>query len=120
MTRLRAVALGALLGATPSCGSEDSGADTGLACADQPDVTWTNFGHAFVTTYCLSCHSVQNTEHRYGAPEGIDFDTEADVDRQADRIRARVLDDGTMPIGGGVYEADLELLDVYLTCSLGN
>ncbi|GDX78378.1 hypothetical protein LBMAG42_01890 [Deltaproteobacteria bacterium] len=88
-------------------------------CAEAPSVSWDGFAHGFVTTYCTSCHSVNNTQHRYEAPEGVDFDTEADVVRQAERVRARVLDDATMPIGGGVYEADLVLLDTYLTCTLG-
>ncbi len=88
-------------------------------CADKPAVEWDNFGHGFMTTYCTSCHSVNNTESRYGAPEGVDFDSEADVATQADRVRARTLDAGDMPLGGGVYEDDLYFLDIYLTCTLG-
>jgi uncharacterized membrane protein len=88
-------------------------------CAEAPDVTWGGFVHGFVVTYCTSCHSVNNTEGRYGAPEGVDFDSEADMVDQAARVRVRVLEEASMPIGGGVYEADLSLLDAYLTCKLG-
>ena len=89
-------------------------------CADRPVVTWDGWSHSFFTTYCLSCHSVNNTEHRWDAPVGVNFDFESDVEKYASRVRVRVLDDGTMPIGGGVYEDDLYLLDTYLTCTLGD
>ncbi len=35
-----------------------------------------------------------------------------------ERIRLRVIEDQTMPLGGGVYEEDLELLNVMLACGL--
>ena len=36
----------------------------------------------------------------------------------SERIRARVIDEATMPLGGGVADGDLLLLDRYL-CRLG-
>ncbi len=91
-------------------------ADVPEECADAPEVTWDNHGHAFVTTYCVSCHSAHNTTQRYGAPIGVDFDTEDDLLRQADRVRVRVLEEQTMPVGGGVFEDDRYLLQMYLDC----
>lgn len=88
-------------------------------CAEQPIVTWDSFAHGFLTTYCTSCHSVNNTDSRYGAPTESNFDSEADLARQADRFRARVMEAGDMPVGGGVYTDDLALMEVYLTCTLG-
>lgn len=115
--------LGAVAGAAlalSGCASEAAPEDTAAEwCINQPVVTWDSFGHAFVTTYCTSCHSVNNTESRYGAPVGSNFDSEADLAAQADRFRARVFDAGDMPVGGGVYEEDLALMQVYLTCTLG-
>ncbi len=88
-----------------------------VAC--EASVTWDGFAHGFFLTYCNACHSQANPDNRYGAPLGIDFDSEALVYAQATRVRARVLDDQTMPLGGGVTPDDLVLLDRYLSCSLG-
>lgn len=97
---------------------EDTGASE-VDCATAPEVDWGGFAHGFVTTYCVSCHSENNTDQRYGAPEGLDFDTEAEVYASGGRVRVRTLEEQTMPPGGGVFEDDLQLLDVYLTCQLG-
>lgn len=85
-------------------------------CATAPTVTWESWGEGFFLTYCHACHA-KSTPDRRGAPEGIDFDSWAAVSASSARIRARVLDEGTMPIGGGLYEDDLALLDVLLTCA---
>lgn len=97
----------------------DSPADTGrpAECADAPAVTWESWGHGFFLTYCNACHSASSPE-RSGAPEGVDFDTRAQAVQWEERIRARVLEEGTMPLGGGVYEDDLQLLEVLLACDL--
>jgi uncharacterized membrane protein len=101
-----------------SCDAEV--ADSASAdCADRESLSWDSFGHPFVLTYCTSCHSVNNTENRYGAPENVNLDRESDVADWAERIRIRVLEDETMPIGGGVYDDDQYLLDTYLACTLG-
>jgi uncharacterized membrane protein len=47
----------------------------------------------------------------------VTFDTEADLARWADRIRVRTLQEHTMPVGGGLYDQDLALLEVMLECS---
>jgi uncharacterized membrane protein len=98
--------------------SEDSGGST-VDCVTAPEADWDGFAHGFMLTYCVSCHSVHNTDARYGAPEGLNFDTEAEVYEMAARIRARTLDDQTMPPGGGVFEDDLLLLDLSRTCQPG-
>ena len=78
-------------------------------------VNWDGWTDGFFATYCRSCHSV-TTAARYGAPEGVDFDTRDDVIRWAERIRIRVLEQETMPLGGGVIPSDLEPLDRWLHC----
>jgi hypothetical protein len=85
-------------------------------CPTEPPLTWNNFGHGFMTTYCLACHAESNTERRYGAPEGVNFDTEDDARLFLDRLRVRVLDEETMPVGGGVYADDLLQFARYLDC----
>lgn len=85
------------------------------ACADAPLVTWEGWGQGFFLTWCTSCHSAYTADRR-DAPEGVDFDTIPDVERWRERILARVVDEGTMPVGGGVYPDQIELLKVLLTC----
>lgn len=97
-------------------GSGHGGDDTASAdCEVEVPVTWNGWAGGFFATYCRSCHSV-STPNRQGAPEGVDFDTQADVDRQIDAIWRTVLDQQRMPVGGGVYPDDLVLLEQYL-CS---
>ncbi len=95
-------------------GMEDSASAT--SCPTEAPPTWNTFGHGFVTTYCLACHSEGNTNRRYGAPEGMDFDTEAQVRLYAERLRVRVIEEETMPVGGGVYADDLVGFERYLNC----
>ena len=80
-------------------------------------INWDGWTDGFFATYCRSCHSVTTAE-RYGAPEGVDFDTREDVVQWAERIRIRVLEQETMPLGGGVIQSDLEPLDMWLRCKV--
>jgi len=92
----------------------ESQTDTGTA-EIECSVNWDGWTNGFFATYCRACHSVTTAE-RYGAPEGVDFDTRSDVIQWAQRIRIRVLDEETMPLGGGVIQTDLEPLDQWLQC----
>ena len=74
-----------------------------------------DFGEAFFDSYCQSCHAA-SSPNRFGAPEGVSFDTEAEVSAQLERVQAVVIDGGSMPPGGGVLEADLSELERYLAC----
>ena len=109
-----------------SGGGEETGAavadtveDTAVVadCTDAPAVTWESWGEGFFTTWCQPCHSATTTD-RSGAPEGIDFDTASDVRFWKAAVRRTVLEDGTMPLGGGLSDADAELLAVLLDLSL--
>ncbi len=95
----------------PACGDDPKPG----TCDSAERVTWDGFGDGFFATYCRSCHSAALTD-RYGAPEGVDFDTEAEVRAQEDRVRARLLDAEDMPPGGGVVPDDLELITRWLDC----
>ena len=88
-----------------------SAMDTATEC-DQV-TTWHNFGESFFLTWCSSCHA-QSTEDRHGAPEGVFLDTEADSRLWQDRIRVRVIEEESMPVGGGISTSELELLERYL------
>lgn len=88
------------------------GSDTGASdCA----VTWDGWADGFFATYCQSCHAAESPE-RNGAPEGSNLESEADIVSWADRIAVRVLEEGTMPIGGGIPADELILLERYLEC----
>jgi uncharacterized membrane protein len=86
-------------------------------CATAPEVTYENWGKGFFLTWCGACHSSTSAE-RSGAPEGVDFDSLSKIQEWQDRIEARVLEEQSMPLGGGVYEEDLQLLEVFLKCGL--
>jgi uncharacterized membrane protein len=83
----------------------------------QPDVSWSHGGEGFFRNYCTACHSI-SSPNRYGAPEGVDFDTLADVRGHAGAIRYAVFDAQTMPLGGGVPDDQLDLLLLFLDCGL--
>ena len=94
-----------------------SPADSGDPCAGRRAVTWNNWGHGFVQTWCQPCHSAGAAE-RYGAPEAVDLDTLEQVITLRDSISRTVLADETMPVGGGVSEEDKQLLRDFLECGL--
>ena len=96
------------------CGEEPSRpADSG--CSSAYGLTWDGWVKGFMTTYCLACHSVESPERR-GAPVGVDFDTRDDVLQWSGPIRTRVIEEQTMPVGGGIIEDDLLMLEDFLDC----
>jgi hypothetical protein len=103
----------ALLAGT-ACG-EPATAETAGPPIDCAAVTYDTFGGPFLATYCRSCHS-RTAPDRRGAPQGVDFDSEADAVRQSDAIGRTVLESGTMPVGGGVQDSDVALLERWLVC----
>jgi uncharacterized membrane protein len=94
-------------------GTDETGADdTGCQTA----VTWQNFAQGFFVSYCQSCHAATAAD-RHGAPEGIDFATEAEVRAQTDAVRRVVVTNATMPPGGGLLADDVTLIGEWLECS---
>ncbi|MDP2305697.1 MAG: hypothetical protein Q8P18_06690 [Pseudomonadota bacterium] len=86
-------------------------------CEGAHAVSWVGFADGFFATYCRSCHSAE-TQDRFGAPVGMDFDTLYQVRTHAAAVRVTALEQGSMPVGGGVYEDDLILLDEWLRCGI--
>lgn len=104
----------ALLACTAISSTDSAASDP---CADAHDVDWYSFGDPFFATYCRGCHSA-TAPYRYGAPEAVNFDTEEDARTYVEEVRRTVLQDGTMPVGGGVLDDDLTLLAEYLDCGV--
>jgi uncharacterized membrane protein len=84
---------------------------TDSACDSYP--TWENWGEGFFLTWCSSCHS-QTAPERYGAPESVTFDTTEDIIEWKSRIEYRVIQEQTMPIGGGISQDELQTLQIFL------
>lgn len=109
-----------LLWAT-SCGTgKDTGSHqevAGLCDTGGHTPSWEGWTQGFFRTYCSACHS-ETALDRHGAPAGVFFDTEAQVAEQGVSIRRVVLTDGSMPIGGGVPEAELRLFERALDCGI--
>ncbi len=78
-------------------------------------LSWEGTARPILLTYCAACHAAASPQ-RFGAPEGVSFDTEAEARTWAARIRARTIDIGDMPVGGGVFANDRFLLEAWLDC----
>ncbi len=107
--------VGALACASAEPTADDSQAEADSCSLAASSTTWENWGAGFFAGYCRTCHS-SGTADRRGAPEAVNFDSEADALAQLDAVERTVLDDGTMPIGGGVPDVELERLREYLAC----
>lgn len=82
---MRVLAL--LVIALAGCGENVIGEDTAGSCPPTDPPTFTNFGEAFFTAYCLDCHSQNKRgDERNGAPVTIDFDTRSLVRENTSRI----------------------------------
>ena len=90
-------------------------ADTGLCTA----LSYDNFGAAFMVEHCQGCHSsLLSEEDRAGAPLGIYFDTEEDVQTHLSVIRHSV-EAVEMPPMGGIPEAERQQAIEWLRCEEG-
>jgi uncharacterized membrane protein len=95
----------------------ETGDWSGYACDTAPSVTWENWGRGFFTTHCQGCHASTSPD-RYGASEGVYFDSLADLRVWSERVRVRVIEDEDMPPAGGLTEDDRFLLETLLDCGI--
>lgn len=78
--------------------------------------SWARTGHPFALTWCTGCHaSTLSGDARFGAPEYVDFDTQAGMVNWGDAVLEQV-ESGAMPPGGGPTAAEVERLRTWLTC----
>ena len=83
-------------------------------------LTYDNFGAEFSANWCRGCHASAIPEGgRQNAPLGVNFDTDADLVRWKDRIRARATGDTpTMPPAGGPSAEERTLLVEWIDCGM--
>ena len=108
-----------------SCGGDkaDSANEAGPDCSRHPALNWDNFGKPHMDKHCNGCHSVLiPLEQRQNAPIGVDFNTYGDVLEWYDRIIARstkkVLDEPSMPPGGGLSDGELAMVLEWFECEV--
>ncbi len=98
-------ALGLMLFMLSCVGSSSTG---GVPCSKT--------GREVLASSCDACHSALVTgAQRAGAPEGVNFDTDGDVRRQAAKIRDRAIVQLTMPLGAPLADCNQKTLDGFLT-----
>lgn len=88
--------------------------------AKAEELTYENFGQAFITQNCLGCHhSAQSGITRFGAPEGINFDTLQQIRMWEPMIRYMATGPNPqMPPAGVVWPWDREKLVQWLDAGL--
>ncbi len=114
-----------------TCGGDDGSSDSDgvspVATADTGPqdcppgslVTWQTFGSGFIDTWCTTCHSkILTGDARYGAPEGLDFNTYDQVAASQDRIveQAALGEPPPMPPAGGTTDAERDRLVEWVAC----
>lgn len=97
-------------------GADSASSATAAFCASAPTLTWESYGHGFMATYCLPCHSAE-APNRYGAPEDMNFDTAGETWSFQEQILSAVVETSTEPPGGGVYAEDKQMLEAWLRCA---
>ena len=86
-------------------------------CPDDSELTYDNFGRAFLDSHCQRCHA-SDAGDRNGAPRGFTFDTREQVLEHRERIFVRAAGDNTsMPPGPDDPPAEERaLLAEWLAC----
>ena len=96
-------------------GGSKNGDDRRFSGADDCG-TWVGTGQPLTLASCAPCHaSGLSGAARFGAPEGVNFDTLDGVRQSADAAIAAI-GRGDMPPGGGLAAADADALVAWLAC----
>ena len=99
-----------------ACATASPPAVSDLNCLEEPVATWENVGAGLILENCQSCHA-SGAVNRYGAPQSVVFDTEAQVLALRDRVLIVTHPDTrSMPPALALSDADRHLLEVWLTC----
>jgi hypothetical protein len=89
-----------------------------LTCPTGTQLSWENFGQAFMLNYCTSCHSAElSGSDRVGAPEEMNFDSLQDVMNWRMNIHgAAAVEQAIMPPSKHVGADEKALLTEWLGC----
>jgi uncharacterized membrane protein len=89
-----------------------------INCADQPLITYNNFGQSFIEKECQGCHgSFIAGNQRQGAPLEFTYDTPEEVWEDAELILVTSTGkDAIMPPADGVFPEDRLRLEIWLRC----
>lgn len=92
--------------------------DTALICPKGTFLTYENFGAAFLSNHCLTCHSRNiPTAQRSGAPDSVNFDSALDAALYRTLIFAKTQGTNpTMPPGGTLTSNQKLALAEWLNC----
>lgn len=91
-------------------GCTSSPTSTGIAtvtCPTDSTLTYENFGSAFMTDNCLSCHTSQEQPH---------LNTQALIQTNASRILQEAVYTNAMPQDGDLTTAERQTLGEWLAC----
>jgi len=97
-----------LFGLLLGCGT--SGSSTGIStvsCPTSSTLTYANFGSAFMTQNCLSCH---------GSQQSPKLSTQAQVQANNTRILDAAVYTNSMPENGDIAVSERQLLGEWLAC----
>lgn len=109
------VGLAGFVALATACHDGATSASAAACSESEALVTWENWGAGFFAGYCRSCHS-SATPDRRGAPAGMDFDTPEQVFALRAAIESSVIDEATMPYGGGLPSEELARLEAFFAC----
>ena len=90
-----------------------AGANDSAMCHEAP--TYDAWTKGFLKSKCQGCHA-ETAPDRFGAPEGIYFDTYDATVQRIELIRSSILERETMPPAGGVTDDEKLLLQWWLDC----
>lgn len=116
-TNSRAALVGSLVFLACACGGDGK---EPVCPTEGTSLTYNNFGRAFLTTYCSSCHAATVTgAARQNAPSGDVFDTLAQVKAKSDEVVHEVTVEKSMPYGSASKkptDAERVQLGEWLVC----
>jgi uncharacterized membrane protein len=87
------------------------------AFAGDCEKTYENFGKAFVTKYCIGCHSTSKKGFaRNGAPKKINFDSFEKIKAESGGFQKMVVQKKKMPPMGGPTQGERAQVATWLKC----
>jgi uncharacterized membrane protein len=96
-----------LLVSLAACTGASSTGIAKVSCATDSTLTYANFGQAFVSDNCLSCHATKERPF---------LSTQAEVAANASKILDQAVYTNAMPQNADIDNAEREMLGEWLAC----